>query len=49
MRILVLGAGRMGLGAAFDLAHNSADVEKVTLADLDEGRARAVARPNQQG
>jgi lysine 6-dehydrogenase len=44
MRILVLGAGRMGLGAAFDLAHNSADVEKVTLADLDEGRARAVAQ-----
>jgi lysine 6-dehydrogenase len=34
----------MGLGAAFDLAHNSADVEKVTLADLDEGRARAVAQ-----
>ena len=43
MRILVLGAGRMGLGAAFDLAHNSKDVEAVTVADIDEGRARAVA------
>ncbi|HEU4593855.1 MAG TPA: saccharopine dehydrogenase C-terminal domain-containing protein, partial [Pyrinomonadaceae bacterium] len=43
MRILVLGAGRMGLGAAFDLAHNSEGVEAVTVADLDAGRARAVA------
>ncbi|MCA1632957.1 MAG: saccharopine dehydrogenase NADP-binding domain-containing protein [Acidobacteria bacterium] len=43
MRILVLGAGRMGLGAAFDLAHNSEGVERVTIADFDEGRARAVA------
>jgi len=43
MRILVLGAGRMGLGAAFDLARNSEDVEAVTVADIDEGRARAVA------
>src|ERR687893_3089763 len=43
MKILVLGAGRMGLGAAYDLAHNSAGVELVTLADVDEGRARAVA------
>ncbi len=43
MRILVLGAGRMGLGAAFDLAHNSEGVESVTVADIDEGRARAVA------
>lgn len=32
----------MGLGAAFDLAHNS-DVEAVTLADIDLERARAVA------
>jgi len=31
----------MGLGAAYDLAH-SADVEAVTLADLDIERARAV-------
>lgn len=43
MRVLVLGAGRMGLGAAYDLAHNSAGVESVTVADVDEGRARAVA------
>jgi len=42
MKILVLGAGRMGLGAAFDLIHNS-DVESVTIADVDAGRARAVA------
>jgi lysine 6-dehydrogenase len=43
MKILVLGAGRMGLGAAYDLAHNSPGVELVTVADVDEGRARAVA------
>ena len=42
MKILVLGSGRMGLGAAFDLAHNS-DVEAVTVADLDVERARSVA------
>jgi len=42
MNILVLGAGRMGLGAAYDLAHNSPDVQSVTVADVDEGRARAV-------
>jgi lysine 6-dehydrogenase len=43
MKRLVLGAGRMGLGAAYDLAHNSEGVESVTVADVDEGRARAVA------
>jgi lysine 6-dehydrogenase len=43
MRVLVLGAGRMGLGAAYDLAHNSRGVELVTVADVDESRARAVA------
>ena len=43
MKILVLGAGRMGLGAAYDLAHNSPDVQAVTLADIDLERARAVA------
>jgi lysine 6-dehydrogenase len=43
MRVLVLGAGRMGLGAAYDLAHNSEGVELVTVADADETRARAVA------
>jgi len=43
MKILVLGAGRMGPGAAYDLAHNSPDVQAVTLADIDLERARAVA------
>jgi lysine 6-dehydrogenase len=42
MKILVLGAGRMGLGAAYDLAHNSPDVSAVTVADVDAERARAV-------
>lgn len=42
MNILVLGAGRMGLGAAYDLAHNSKGVESVMVADLDGERARAV-------
>jgi lysine 6-dehydrogenase len=41
MKILVLGAGRMGLGAAYDLAHAS-DVAAVTVADVDGERARAV-------
>lgn len=36
MKILVLGAGRMGYGAAFDLIHNSPDVTAVTIADADE-------------
>lgn len=43
MKILVLGAGRMGLGAAFDLAHNSPLVETVTIADFDLKKAEAVA------
>src|SRR6266404_1449801 len=42
MKILVLGAGRMGLGAVYDLAHNSSDVDAITVADIDLGRARAV-------
>ena len=44
MKVLVLGAGRMGLGAAYDLAHNSEGVELVTVADVDEGRARSACR-----
>lgn len=47
--MLVIGAGRMGLGAAYDLAHNSAGVESVTVADVDEGRARAVAETLRDG
>src|SRR5437763_9765953 len=42
MNILVLGAGRMGLGAVHDLARQP-DVASVTVADVDEARARAVA------
>lgn len=43
MKILVLGAGRMGHGAVFDLIHNSVDVERVTVADFDEEKASSVA------
>jgi lysine 6-dehydrogenase len=42
MKILVLGAGRMGYGVAFDLAHSPA-VEAITLADVNIELARAVA------
>ncbi len=43
MKILVLGAGRMGFGAAFDLIHNSPDVAAVTIADVHAGAAAAAA------
>ena len=43
MKILVLGAGRMGHGAAFDLVHNSPGVETVTIADYDLKKAEALA------
>src|SRR4051812_47177246 len=43
MKILVLGAGRMGHGAVFDLVHNSPDVDSVTVADFDEAKAESVA------
>ena len=43
MKILVLGAGRMGHGAVFDLVHNSPGVEQVTVADFDLTKAQAVA------
>ncbi|MBK9439123.1 MAG: saccharopine dehydrogenase NADP-binding domain-containing protein [Chloracidobacterium sp.] len=43
MKILVLGAGRMGHGAVFDLINNSPDVESVTVADFDLKKADAVA------
>lgn len=43
MRYLVLGAGRMGLGAVYDLAHNSDGVESITVADSDFGQASRVA------
>lgn len=44
MKILVLGAGRMGLGAVFDLVHNSPQVEAVTVADFDLTKAQEVAK-----
>ncbi|MBK8303028.1 MAG: saccharopine dehydrogenase NADP-binding domain-containing protein [Chloracidobacterium sp.] len=44
MKILVLGAGRMGHGAVFDLIHNSPGVDRVTVADFDLEKAEAVAR-----
>ena len=44
MKILVLGAGRMGHGAVYDLAHNSPEVEAVTIADADFAKAETVAR-----
>ena len=40
---LVLGAGRMGYGAVFDLVKNSSDVEAVTVADMDAAKAKTVA------
>ena len=43
MNILVLGAGRMGYGAAFDLIHNSPDVEAVTIADFHLEKAQEAA------
>jgi lysine 6-dehydrogenase len=43
MKILVLGAGRMGHGAVYDLIHNSPGVESVTVADSDGDKANAVA------
>jgi lysine 6-dehydrogenase len=43
MKILVLGAGRMGQGAAFDLLKNSFDVELVTIADYAIGKAESMA------
>lgn len=43
MKILVLGAGRMGHGAAYDLAHNSPSVESITVADFDLTTAEGIA------
>lgn len=41
--MLVLGAGRMGLGAVHDLVSQS-DVTEVTLADFDRSKAEEIAR-----
>jgi lysine 6-dehydrogenase len=43
MKVLVLGAGRMGHGAVYDLVHNSTDVSAVTVADFDLAKAQEVA------
>lgn len=43
MKILVLGAGRMGHGAVFDLVRNSPDVSAVSIADADLAKAKAIA------
>ncbi|TXT54612.1 MAG: Lysine 6-dehydrogenase [Candidatus Thorarchaeota archaeon] len=42
MKVLVLGSGLMGRGAAFDLK-NSDHVESVIVADIDEKRAQKLA------
>lgn len=43
MKILVLGAGRMGYGAVYDLIHNSPEVSEVTVADSDINKAEDIA------
>lgn len=43
MKILVLGAGRMGHGAVFDLIHNSPEISAVTVADYDFRRVRELS------
>ncbi|MEO8036923.1 MAG: saccharopine dehydrogenase NADP-binding domain-containing protein, partial [Acidobacteriota bacterium] len=42
MNILLLGAGRMGLGAAYDFAQQG-DVARVTIADMNAESAHKVA------
>ncbi|MDQ4119969.1 MAG: saccharopine dehydrogenase NADP-binding domain-containing protein [Acidobacteriota bacterium] len=44
MKILVLGAGKMGRGAVHDLAHNSPDVTEITIADSDFPLANFIAK-----
>jgi lysine 6-dehydrogenase len=44
MKILVLGAGKMGRGAVHDLAHNSPDVTEITVADADFPLANFIAK-----
>ena len=44
MKILVLGAGKMGRGAVHDLAHNSPDVSEITVADSDFPLANFIAK-----
>lgn len=44
MKILVLGAGRMGFGAVYDLIHNSPEVSAVTVADADFEKAESISK-----
>ncbi|CAN5697682.1 saccharopine dehydrogenase C-terminal domain-containing protein [soil metagenome] len=44
MKILVLGAGRMGFGAVYDLIYNSHEVSAVTVADSDFAKAESIAK-----
>jgi len=43
MRLLVIGAGMMGSARPYDMAR-SANVESVTLADVDNGRVKAAVQ-----
>jgi len=43
MKVLVLGAGRMGHGAVYDLVHNSPDVTEITVADRYLHKAEEIA------
>ncbi|MDQ3749143.1 MAG: saccharopine dehydrogenase NADP-binding domain-containing protein [Acidobacteriota bacterium] len=44
MKILVLGAGRMGHGAVFDLLYNSPEIKSVTVADYDFEKVKNLSR-----
>ncbi len=48
MKIVVLGAGRMGHGATYDLAQ-SGEVETITVADIDLGLAERTASRIESG
>ncbi|MCK5239945.1 MAG: saccharopine dehydrogenase NADP-binding domain-containing protein, partial [Candidatus Thorarchaeota archaeon] len=43
MKVLVLGSGQMGKGAAYDLVRND-KVEQVIVADIDEAMAKKLAK-----
>ena len=43
MKVLVLGSGMMGHGAAYDLASNE-EVEQVVVADIDAKAAESLAK-----
>ncbi|MHA1480710.1 MAG: saccharopine dehydrogenase NADP-binding domain-containing protein, partial [Candidatus Thorarchaeota archaeon] len=43
MKVLVLGSGQMGKGAAYDLVRND-NVEQVIVADINEAAAQSLAK-----